>query len=168
MKKLVLVATCFASVMASINASAIEKCYKAINPSSIMITRDAGHTYNDAGQAVSDISEIVEVAVAAQVKLETESKQIQDEGYTYTQNPTINIKAQSKSLKFDTTANNFDKKLKEFGVDCDGGIVTVTKTRTGLILNSDRLNGYVAAGTEGCSEGSIVFRNLKVVERKCK
>jgi hypothetical protein len=155
MKKLVMTAVC----LASINASAVEKCYQATNPKSITITRDAN--------ARQGISEIVEIAVAAQVKLETESKQVQEDGYTYTVEPHITLEAQSKNLKFLTVANQNQGTKNEYGVDCDGGRVTVTKTKKGLVLNSERLNGDVTAGSEGCSAGSVVFKNLKVTEKSC-
>jgi hypothetical protein len=144
----------------SVQSLAVEKCYVALNPQNIKITK----TSND-GESAS----VIESAKSAQVKLENQTKEVEFGGSKFNQPPTINFKAQSKTMSFKTSATQIETGSESFGVDCDGGQVTVKVVGGILVLNTTYLAGDIKTASEGCASGKVAFKDLALIEQKsCK
>jgi len=147
-------------LLTSMQTLAVEKCYVALNPQNIKITK-----ISEDGEGAS----VVEYAKSAQVKLENQTKEVEFEGSKFNQPPTIDIKAQSKTMGFNTVATQGEAGSESFGVDCDGGQVTVKVVGGVLILNTTYLAGEIKTGSEGCASGKVAFKDLALIEKKsCK
>lgn len=143
-------------ILVSVKSLAVEKCYTAVNPESIVISK-----YNEDDGKPS----LRETAKAAQVKLQTEPTEVHEDGSAYTQSPWLALEARSSSMTFSTFATQISVGNGKFNVDCDGGHVSAQLVKGVLVLNTERLDGNVAMpGSEGCAQGSVAFKNLQLVE----
>jgi hypothetical protein len=143
MKKTTFVATVM--IMASSVSFAKTTCYQALNPQNITIKSDLH-------------PEQTEKALSADVTLQNVDG-----------TPQLSMNVQSKSYVFKTFAFAVDKKSPtEYVVDCDGGRTDAKLVGGILVMNSNYLAGEITQANEGCSEGSVVIKNLALEEAVCK
>lgn len=137
------------TLLISVSSIAATKCYIVTNPQSIVILARA-----ESGSIADNIIEQANKALV-QIKNQTDgAKEVSE----------MNLKAESKSMKFSTSA--VDSKnapgYRQFQVDCDGGNALLNTENGTQLLRTDYMTGDVRT-SDGCSTGQITIMGAAIL-----
>lgn len=132
------------------------ECYTALNPKGIIVSVTTENPTTGESEIVK-----TELGKKAIIKLLTDNR-FYDENGTF---PLVKIQVQTPSLKAETTATDFQRN-GVYGIECDGGNVTLRKSGNDLIASSDYLRAESGSNTSDDCGGEFTFEIKDVVFKK--